>query len=195
MAIMKFLVFKAQPHPPAHPGARAVFLSNTSPQTYSHFQSGIALVIGGIGMARERLGGLKFTMRFPEGVAERIDAVRGSGRRAEFIREAVEAALLRVEGAQKEPAPVVVPKAPEKVIARSLPEFKPDGDADVIRAVLGRGVKTERQLSQDLDWPVMRVSRVLERMGDLEWVRGGVRLPLGDLTGASLPQRSKASGV
>jgi hypothetical protein len=38
-------------------------------------------------------------VRLPEGMAERIDAVAGKNRRAEFIREALEKALKRAEKA------------------------------------------------------------------------------------------------
>lgn len=42
--------------------------------------------------------GVKATaVRLPEGVAERIDALCGANRRAEFIREAVERELKRRE--------------------------------------------------------------------------------------------------
>lgn len=39
-------------------------------------------------------------VRLPEGVAERIDAVAGKNRRAEFIREAIENELKRRERAE-----------------------------------------------------------------------------------------------
>ncbi|MCX7322193.1 MAG: hypothetical protein NT113_22875 [Hyphomicrobiales bacterium] len=39
-------------------------------------------------------------VRLPEGMAERIDAVAGENKRAEFIREAVEKELKRQEKAQ-----------------------------------------------------------------------------------------------
>lgn len=51
-------------------------------------------------MGRPALGVKPTLVRLPEGVAERIDAVAGPNRRAQFIREAVEAELERREGTQ-----------------------------------------------------------------------------------------------
>lgn len=51
-------------------------------------------------MGRPSLNVRPMLVRLPEGVPERIDAVAGENRRAEFIREAVEA-LLRKREKQK----------------------------------------------------------------------------------------------
>jgi Arc/MetJ-type ribon-helix-helix transcriptional regulator len=48
-------------------------------------------------------------VRLPEGVAERIDALVGEGRRAQFIREAVERELERRESS---PNGTPLPPAP-----------------------------------------------------------------------------------
>lgn len=48
-------------------------------------------------MGRPPLNVKPMLVRLPDGVAERIDAVAGKNRRAEFIREAVEAELARRE--------------------------------------------------------------------------------------------------
>lgn len=44
-------------------------------------------------MGRRPLGIISTTVRLPKTVLEKIDALRGPGRRAEFIRQAVEEAL------------------------------------------------------------------------------------------------------
>lgn len=46
-------------------------------------------------MGRPPLGIISTTVRLPKAVLERIDALLGANRRAEFIREAVEAELKR----------------------------------------------------------------------------------------------------
>lgn len=48
-------------------------------------------------MGRPPLKVKPMLVRLPEGVAERIDAIAGENRRAEFIREAVEKELRRRE--------------------------------------------------------------------------------------------------
>jgi len=48
-------------------------------------------------MGRPSLKVKPMLVRLPEGVAERIDALVGEGRRAQFIREAVERELERRE--------------------------------------------------------------------------------------------------
>lgn len=48
-------------------------------------------------MGRPQLGVKPTLVRLPDGVAERIDALAGPGRRAAFIREAVELELERRE--------------------------------------------------------------------------------------------------
>lgn len=49
-------------------------------------------------MGRPSLGVVSTTIRLPRAVLERIDALLGQNRRAEFIREAVEAELKRRGG-------------------------------------------------------------------------------------------------
>ena len=51
-------------------------------------------------MGRPPLNVKSTHVRLPDGVAERIDALLGPGRRAEFIRDAVLAELERREAAQ-----------------------------------------------------------------------------------------------
>lgn len=51
-------------------------------------------------MGRPPLNVKPMLVRLPEGMAERIDAVAGENKRAEFIREAVEKELKRQEKAQ-----------------------------------------------------------------------------------------------
>jgi predicted DNA-binding protein len=51
-------------------------------------------------MGRPKLGVKPTLVRLPDGVAERIDALAGPNRRAEFIREAVERELIRREKAK-----------------------------------------------------------------------------------------------
>jgi predicted DNA-binding protein len=48
-------------------------------------------------MGRPKLGVIATTLRLPAALLERIDALMGPGRRAQFIREAVEAELARRE--------------------------------------------------------------------------------------------------
>lgn len=48
-------------------------------------------------MGRPPLGIISTTIRLPKALLERIDALRGPNRRAEFIREAVERELERQE--------------------------------------------------------------------------------------------------
>lgn len=48
-------------------------------------------------MGRPPLGIISTTVRLPRAVLERIDALLGPGRRAQFIREAVERELERRE--------------------------------------------------------------------------------------------------
>lgn len=52
-------------------------------------------------MGRPPLNVKPMLVRLPEGMAERIDAVAGANKRAEFIREAVEKELKRLEKAAK----------------------------------------------------------------------------------------------
>jgi len=54
----------------------------------------------GARMGRPPLGNKPTQVRLPEEVMARIDALCGKGRRAEFIREAVEAELNRREKAK-----------------------------------------------------------------------------------------------
>lgn len=53
-------------------------------------------------MGRPPLNVKPMLVRLPEGMAERIDAVAGENRRAEFIREAVEKELKRRERASSQ---------------------------------------------------------------------------------------------
>jgi predicted DNA-binding protein len=53
-------------------------------------------------MGRPPLGVKPVLVRLPDGMAERIDALAGKNRRAEFIREAVEKELKRREKPTKE---------------------------------------------------------------------------------------------
>lgn len=48
-------------------------------------------------MGRPSLGIISTTVRLPKAVLERIDALLGPNRRADFIRQAVEAELIRRE--------------------------------------------------------------------------------------------------
>lgn len=50
-------------------------------------------------MGRPPLNVVETKVRLPKGAAERIDALMGPNKRAEFIREAVETELRRREGA------------------------------------------------------------------------------------------------
>lgn len=52
-------------------------------------------------MGRPRMDVKPMLVRLPEGAAERIDAIAGTGRRAEFIRDAVEHELRRRERAAR----------------------------------------------------------------------------------------------
>lgn len=52
-------------------------------------------------MGRPPMNVKPMVVRLPEGMAERIDAVAGENRRAEFIREAVEKELKRREAKAK----------------------------------------------------------------------------------------------
>lgn len=62
-------------------------------------------------MGRPPLNVKSTHVRLPDGVAERIDALLGPGRRAEFIRDAVLAELERREAGQgkQEPNPAKTP--------------------------------------------------------------------------------------
>lgn len=51
-------------------------------------------------MGRPPLNVKPMLVRLPDGMAERIDAIAGPNHRAEFIRDAVEAELLRRERAK-----------------------------------------------------------------------------------------------
>lgn len=51
-------------------------------------------------MGRPPMNVKPMLVRLPEGMAERIDAVAGENKRAEFIRDAVEKELKRQEKAQ-----------------------------------------------------------------------------------------------
>ncbi|MDW9537102.1 hypothetical protein GOB07_13630 [Sinorhizobium meliloti] len=53
-------------------------------------------------MGRPSLKVKPILVRLPEGVPERIDALVGKNKRAEFIRKAVEAELERRESAKKD---------------------------------------------------------------------------------------------
>ncbi|MCG5483640.1 MAG: hypothetical protein KK482_07950 [Sinorhizobium meliloti] len=53
-------------------------------------------------MGRPPLKVKPILVRLPEGVPERIDALVGKNKRAEFIRQAVEAELKRHESADKD---------------------------------------------------------------------------------------------
>jgi metal-responsive CopG/Arc/MetJ family transcriptional regulator len=52
-------------------------------------------------MGRPALGIISTTVRLPRALLERIDALLGAGRRAQFIREAVETELTRRENAPR----------------------------------------------------------------------------------------------
>lgn len=56
-------------------------------------------------MGRPPMNVKPMLVRLPDGIAERIDAIAGKNRRAEFIREAVEAELARREKPKKKRAP------------------------------------------------------------------------------------------
>lgn len=49
-------------------------------------------------MGRPKLGVIATTLRLPGGLLDRIDALMGANRRAQFIRDAVEAELKRRGG-------------------------------------------------------------------------------------------------
>lgn len=143
-------------------------------------------------MARERLGGAKMMLRLPEGVAERIDAVAGPGKRAEWIREAINFSLASSvpletqEARRREPIPKVDGGRPGPRLIRSAKEAlavvkappersrksarsAPNDDrwtADnltFMRAIEAKPL-TSRELSVQLGWPPMRVSKAEQRL-------------------------------
>lgn len=75
-------------------------------------------------MGRPPLGIISTTVRLPKAVLERIDALIGPNRRAQFIRQAVEGELKRREEGGAEPAE---PKAPTQAAKPApTPELKPE---------------------------------------------------------------------
>ena len=56
-----------------------------------------AVAVSAPRMGRPKLGVIATTLRLPAALLDRIDALMGPGRRAQFIREAVEAELRRRE--------------------------------------------------------------------------------------------------
>ena len=81
-------------------------------------------------MGRPPLGIISTTVRLPKAVLEKIDALLGENRRAQFIREAVEMELARREAPAEEPAaqiaakPKAQPAAPKKLVSRLKGEWK-----------------------------------------------------------------------
>lgn len=61
-------------------------------------------------MGRPTLHVKPTVIRLSDGMAERIDAIAGKNRRAEFIREAIEAELKRRERTSAKPKPLTLAK-------------------------------------------------------------------------------------
>lgn len=115
-------------------------------------------------MARERIGGRTVLVQFGAGIVERIDDKAGSGRRAEFIRSAVETALGVVASVETPAAKVSVPARPSVPAADARRKAFEDQRRDDVAALLSAlrvRPMSERQLVDALGWQEMRVSKVI----------------------------------
>lgn len=140
-------------------------------------------------MAREKIGGRSVLVQLGEGVAERIDAVAGSGRRAEYIRSAVMAALGEAVGSAPmrpaaDPAPAVLmgPAEVSQVAGavpsqRSVPlsertpavrgaesRARRADDCRVLLDVLRGKRMTVRDAVKELGWAELRLEKVAAKL-------------------------------
>lgn len=146
---------------------------------------------GGYAMAREKVGDDVMTVRFSDGTFSRIDAAAGDGKRSEFIRAAVEAALggsgpkvspgVVKAVVRSEAKPVVVRSVP-KAIGRPVSRWASDPRYGEFRDMVLRsgsvGV-TSAQVVRETGWTPLLVERFADAMhgcGDLHYPHGGGRM-------------------
>lgn len=115
---------------------------------------------------RDRVGGAATIVRLGVGICERIDALSGSGHRAEFIRRVVEGELLRLEGgfvckAIEKVAPQGVDVTRAALADRQRAVWDAD-DAEVLKGL--RGAMTVRELAGSLGWVEMRAEKAVHRL-------------------------------
>lgn len=146
---------------------------------------------------RAKVGGDVTPVRFADGVLARIDAVAGKGRRAEFIRDAVDRALSGGAVVPKVPAglkPMVIGVdfgAPPDASVREA--LSTPGAANIRRRVLAaaeqersdkmkllletvrRRAMTARDASLELGWPEILTAKVADKL----FAAGLVHFPRG----------------
>ena len=98
-------------------------------------------------MSRRPTNTVVISTRLPEGMPERIDAIAGPGRRAEFIREAIEQLLARTE---ENPAEYHLQRA----------EYEPD---DRWAELMQRWHKDHREQQQEIE----AIKRKLDALVDV----------------------------
>lgn len=123
------------------------------------------------------------TVRLPAELVQSLDdRCRGRGDRTRIIEDALRDALRRVGVGSASGRPKAVVEKPSSVVRRGAgivsrsADGLREGDADLLDCLGGRTM-TERDLAVSLDWPPMRVARVIARLGALGRVRfsgGGV---------------------
>lgn len=117
-------------------------------------------------MPRGRIGDDVMKVRFCDGTFARIDAVAGN--RSEFIRDAVEAALVsssdpvaKVKRPDPVPDRVVVSQKKNSIVppsGKSKPVSGRQADADAVLGVIRGRRLTSRQVEAEMGWQGLRYS-------------------------------------
>jgi len=108
---------------------------------------------------RSREYGKVVLVRFADGVAERIDDLVGFGRRADFIRSAVDAALFQRCGAM-----IAAPVSASVLPVAASDRWSLD-QREMLEALRGRRF-TVRRAAAHLGWAEMRVERAARALSE-----------------------------
>lgn len=129
---------------------------------------------------REKVGGDVTPVRFADGVLAQIDAVAGKGKRAEFIRDAV-AAALKLSQKSVPASPAVRPVLPSSMRSVPLTEAqrvaaneRADKMTALLEAIRLRAM-TAREAAAELGWPELLVAKVADKLaaaGMIHFPRG-----------------------
>lgn len=115
-------------------------------------------------MGRPSMSGRPLQIRFPETMLSEMDKHVGSGKRAHFIRKAVQDRLDTLSGRRRKPSrrvevPVVKEPVAEVVEAGAHPD-----DAVVLSAVRASPGIGQKEVARNLGWMEMRVSKAVGRL-------------------------------
>ena len=122
----------------------------------------IYILVGGFWMGGRRVGGQRVLVQLGDGVAERIDGLVGFGRRSDFIRSAIDAALYAREGVA---AATIARVSSGVVLPVAASDRWSEDQREMMEALRGRRF-TVRRAAAHLGWAEMRVERAARALSE-----------------------------